>query len=62
MGVVTLLRRPALAVTLGRRGHRRLERIYNDDACVSGYRDLLRGAAIGLRPVPGSASVPRIAA
>jgi glycosyltransferase involved in cell wall biosynthesis len=63
MGVVTLLRRPALAVTLGRRGHRRLERIYSDDACVSGYRDLLRAAAVGLRPVPSSsASVPRIAA
>jgi hypothetical protein len=62
MGVVTLLRRPALAVTLGRRGHRRLGRIYNDDACVSGYRELLRSAAVGLYPTPSSANAPRIAA
>ena len=45
-------------MTLGRRGHGRLERIFNDDACVAGYRDLLRGAAVGLRPVPSSATFP----
>jgi glycosyltransferase involved in cell wall biosynthesis len=56
MGVVTLLRRPELAQTLGRRGHKRLGRIYSDAACVSGYRELLRGAAAGLRP----SIVPRV--
>jgi glycosyltransferase involved in cell wall biosynthesis len=62
MGVVTLLRRPDLAGALGRRGHRRLGRIYTDVACVSGYRDLIRSAAVGLRPTPTSAVAPRIAA
>jgi glycosyltransferase involved in cell wall biosynthesis len=62
MGVVTLLRRPDLAGALGRRGHRRLGRIYTDVACVSGYRDLIRSAAVGLRPTPTSALAQRIAA
>jgi glycosyltransferase involved in cell wall biosynthesis len=62
MGVVTLLRRPDLAGALGRRGHRRLGRIYTDVACVSGYRDLIRSAAVGLRPTPTSAVAQRIAA
>jgi len=62
MGVVTLLRRPDLAGTLGRRGHRRLARIYTDVACVSGYRELIRAAAVGPRPAPGSGVADRIAA
>jgi glycosyltransferase involved in cell wall biosynthesis len=41
MGVVMLLRNPDLAWQLGRRGHDRLGRIFNDDACVEGYRELL---------------------
>jgi glycosyltransferase involved in cell wall biosynthesis len=47
MGMVTLLRRPDLAWSLGRRGHRRLDRIFNQAACVSGYGRLLSAAAAG---------------
>ncbi len=42
MAVVTLLRNPGLAWRLGQRGHARLGRIFNESACVEGYRDLLR--------------------
>ncbi len=41
MGVVTLLRRPELAWNLGRRGHARLARIFDEAECLSGYRALL---------------------
>ena len=41
MGVVTFLRSPELAWELGQRGHRRLGRIFNESACVEGYRELL---------------------
>jgi len=43
MGVVMLLRNPELAWRLGRRGHDRLGRLFNEDACVEGYRSLLHG-------------------
>jgi glycosyltransferase involved in cell wall biosynthesis len=46
MGVVTLLRHPALAWRLGRRGHDRLSRIFTETACVEGYRTLLRTMAV----------------
>lgn len=39
--VVMLLRNPDLAWRLGRRGHQRLGRLFNESACVDGYRDLL---------------------
>ena len=41
MAVVMLLRNPDLAWRLGRRGHGRLGRIFNERACVEGYRELL---------------------
>ena len=41
MAVVMLLRNPDLAWRLGRRGHDRLGRIFNEGACVEGYRELL---------------------
>ena len=43
MAAVMLLRNPDLAWQLGQRGHARLGRIFNEAACVDGYRDLLRG-------------------
>jgi hypothetical protein len=36
-----LLRDPELAWRLGRRGHRRLGRLFNESACIDGYRELL---------------------
>jgi glycosyltransferase involved in cell wall biosynthesis len=39
--VVMLLRNPELAWRLGRRGHRRLGRLFNETACIDGYRELL---------------------
>jgi glycosyltransferase involved in cell wall biosynthesis len=45
MAVVVLLRNPDLAWRLGARGHRRLGRIFNESACVEGYRDLLLSLA-----------------
>ena len=60
MGVVMLLRNPDLAWRLGQRGHDRLGRIFNEDACVEGYRALLHAltreralAARGGRHEPG---------
>jgi polysaccharide biosynthesis protein PelF len=50
--VVLLLRNPDLARRLGRRGHRRLERLFNETACVDGYRELL--GALGRAPVGGA--------
>jgi glycosyltransferase involved in cell wall biosynthesis len=55
MGVVTLLRNPRLAWDLGRRGHRRLDRIFSEGACVEGYRDLLHALAV---PVPDRVPAP----
>jgi polysaccharide biosynthesis protein PelF len=52
MGVVTLLRRPELAWALGRRGHARLGRIFDEAACLAGYRDLLAGVAAGGAAAP----------
>ncbi len=45
MAVTTLLRNPALGWKLGQRGHGRLGRIFNESACVEGYRELLFSAA-----------------
>jgi glycosyltransferase involved in cell wall biosynthesis len=45
MAVVMLLRNPDLAWRLGQRGHRRLGRLFNESACVEGYRDLLHTVA-----------------
>jgi glycosyltransferase involved in cell wall biosynthesis len=41
MAVVMLLRSPDLAWRLGQRGHARLGRIFNEAACIDGYRDVL---------------------
>jgi glycosyltransferase involved in cell wall biosynthesis len=41
MAVVMLLRNQQLAWRLGQRGHDRLGRIFNESACIEGYRDLL---------------------
>ena len=45
MAVVMLLRNPELAWQLGQRGHGRLGRIFNERACVEGYRELLHTLA-----------------
>jgi glycosyltransferase involved in cell wall biosynthesis len=50
-----LLKQPELARGLGLRGHRRLGRIFNEAACVDGYRDLLHSAAMTR---PASAPAP----
>ncbi|HEY6762195.1 MAG TPA: DUF3492 domain-containing protein [Baekduia sp.] len=47
-GVIMLLRNPELAWRLGQRGHRRLGRLFNESACVDGYRELL-GELTGAR-------------
>ena len=62
MGVVTLLRRPDLAALLGRRGHRRLTRMYDEASCVSGYRALLLSVAAGQTPRGTAAADDRVAA
>jgi glycosyltransferase involved in cell wall biosynthesis len=54
-GVATLLRRPEFAWKLGRRGHARLGRIFNEAACVDGYRDLLFRVASAGAGVAGAA-------
>jgi polysaccharide biosynthesis protein PelF len=63
LGITTLLRDPGLAWMLGRRGHRRLGRVYSEQACVDGYRELL-GVAAGERATPAGAPAPsrRVAA
>jgi glycosyltransferase involved in cell wall biosynthesis len=53
--VVMLLRNPDLAWRLGQRGHRRLGRLFNESACIEGYRELLHSAAS-----PGSFAGPVI--
>jgi glycosyltransferase involved in cell wall biosynthesis len=45
MAVVVLLRNPDLAWRLGKRGHSRLGRIFNESACIEGYRELLQTVA-----------------
>ena len=47
MAVLMLLRNPDLALRLGARGHQRLGRIFNESACVDGYRELLQSLAGG---------------
>ena len=42
--------RPRAAARLGRRGHRRLGRIFTESACIDGYRDLLRRAELVAAP------------
>lgn len=46
-GVITLLRDPKLAATLGLRGHLRLARKFSDDNWLPHYRGLLQGMAAG---------------
>lgn len=41
MGVVTLLRQPALAQALGRRGHRRVTELFDESVWLHDYRSLL---------------------
>jgi len=45
MAVLMLLRNPDLAWRLGRRGHSRLGRLFNESACLEGYRELLQTLA-----------------
>lgn len=40
LAVLTLLRNPALASELGRRGHERVQRVFARSASLTGYRDL----------------------
>ena len=47
LGVTTLLRNPDLAWRLGRRGHKRLHRVFDETYCIDGYRELLTAAARG---------------
>jgi len=47
MAVAMLLRDPALGRRLGRRGHGRLGRLFNERACVESYRELLRTMTAG---------------
>jgi glycosyltransferase involved in cell wall biosynthesis len=54
MGLTTLLRNTMLAWRLGRLGHGRLGRIFNESACVEGYRELLHAMVAG--PVRSPAS------
>jgi polysaccharide biosynthesis protein PelF len=62
MGVVTLLRRPQLAWALGRRGHRRLARMFDLASCVSGYGELLEAVASGAAPSCEIGEMERLAA
>jgi glycosyltransferase involved in cell wall biosynthesis len=59
MAVVMLLRNPDLAWRLGQRGHDRLGRIFNESACIEGYRELLWTMA---RPTEARAPVVGLAA
>jgi glycosyltransferase involved in cell wall biosynthesis len=52
LAVVALLRDPQLAWTLGQRGHRRLNRIFDEASCIEGYRELLLVAAGQPLPSP----------
>jgi polysaccharide biosynthesis protein PelF len=55
LGVTTLLRNPDLAWRLGRRGHRRLVRVFDEAFCMDGYRELLTTAAQAESPLIGAA-------
>ena len=55
VALTTVLRNPDLAWMLGRRGHARLKRVFNDTACVEGYRELLHGIA---RATPTAPDLP----
>jgi glycosyltransferase involved in cell wall biosynthesis len=59
IALVMLLRNPDLAWQLGRRGHDRLGRIFNEAACIEGYRDLLWSIA---RPTSAPAPAMDLAA
>jgi glycosyltransferase involved in cell wall biosynthesis len=50
MAVVMLLRNSDLAWRLGQRGHSRLGRIFNESACIDGYRELLMAVATASDP------------
>jgi glycosyltransferase involved in cell wall biosynthesis len=50
--VVLLLRNPELAWRLGRRGHSRLGRLFNETACIDGYRELLGALTSALPDEP----------
>jgi polysaccharide biosynthesis protein PelF len=52
MGITTLLRNGSLARSLGRRGHGRLERIFNQARCIEGYREMLLSKTAVARAVP----------
>jgi glycosyltransferase involved in cell wall biosynthesis len=54
--VVMLLRNPDLAWRLGMRGHRRLGRLFNESACIDGYRELL-GTLTGNPSTPPAAAL-----
>jgi glycosyltransferase involved in cell wall biosynthesis len=58
MAVVMLLRNPALAWRLGRRGHQRLGRRFTEAACLQGYRELLGGLCATAPFAPASAPAP----
>lgn len=45
MSVLTLLRNPSLAESLGRRGYARVQRTFTRDASLTGYRDLFERLA-----------------
>jgi glycosyltransferase involved in cell wall biosynthesis len=61
MAVVLLLRHPDLAWRLGRRGHRRLGRLFGEAACIDGYRELLH-AMVGRPPLqPATTGLERTA-
>ncbi len=57
MAVVMLLRNPDLAWRLGRRGHRRLQRLFDESSCIEGYRGLLHTLA-GDSPITDAPLVP----
>lgn len=59
-GLVMLLRDPVLARELGRRGYRRLGRIFSERACTERYRCLLRSLATH-SPYPSLAETRRAA-
>ena len=53
-----LLRNPELAWRLGQRGHGRLGRIFNEGACVEGYRELLHTLTRGRAAADGAVMSP----
>ena len=58
VALTTLLRNPELAARLGRYGHRRLGRLFNQAECVDSYRRLISSAAADVRePAPARLAV-----